>query len=294
MNLYTRPVRSSSSILAAAVVSASLSLSAFAVSYADGVVHYAPGSSAAPGYQTPSAALGEPSRVTPFGPVDAPVTPFNPAWAPNQLVSIGQSGSLTLHTESPVQDGSGNPFGIDFILFGNNGLMVTDFSVPEAEWTTDGALFNFDIPGASKVWVSQDNQDYFELVVPAGRVAMVDGYFPTDGQGSFSLPVDPVLGEADFKGKTLEGLRALYAGSAGGTGFDLAWARRSDGTSAGLTSASYVRIDVLQGKVEVDGLAVVPEPGAVAFVVLAGLGFSAWRRVRRCDLSVQGIQDGSR
>ena len=43
-----------------------------------------------------------------------------------------------------------------------------------------------------------------------------------------------VADSSDAVFATLDGLRAVYAGSAGGTGLDLAWARLADGRSAGL------------------------------------------------------------
>lgn len=240
-----------------------------ATPYAERVVAYRPGEGAAPGYDKSETVLGEPARTAPAGPVDLPVTPFNPPWAASQLVSIGKGGSLTVELGTPVRNQSSNPYGIDLILFGNNGFKVNDYSVPEADWTTDGTLFTFDPPGSSKIWVSSDNIDYYELVAPEGLTVQVDSLFPTDGAGDFQTPVNPNLHSSDFNGRTLAGIRALYSGSAGGTGFDLAWARRSDGSAAGLDSAQYVRIDVLDGKVELDAFVVVPEPSTVALFGLS-------------------------
>jgi hypothetical protein len=172
-----------------------------------------------------------------------------------------------------------HPYGIDLILFGNNGFKVNDYAVPESEWTTDGTLFTFDVAGASTVWVSDNNLDYYELVPPTGVTTQVDSLFPTDSPGDFQKAVNPALNGLDFNGKNLAGIRDLYAGSAGGTGFDLAWARNLDGTLAGLTSARFVRIDVSDGKVELDGIAVVPEPSIGAFL---GLGL----------LLAQGVSQG--
>ncbi len=252
-----------------------------AVPFADQVLDFNPGVGGAPGYQNPDRALGEPSRTTPFGPVDAEVSPFNPPWPSSQLVSIGKGGSITLRLGEAATDAPSHAFGVDLIVFGNNGLIVTDYTVPESQWTTDGSLFNFDPPGHSRVWVSENNIDYFELIAPAGAASSVDGYFPTDGKGDFLKAMDPNLDLGKLNGLTLDGLRAVYAGSAGGTGLDLAWARLADGRSAGLSSAQYLRIDVLDGKVEIDGLAVVPEPTLFGLGLVAGAAFLMLRPLRR-------------
>ena len=249
-----------------------------AVPYADKVVDYTPGVGAATKYQTPDRALGEPSRVTSFAGTDSEVTPFNPAWTTDQLVSVGKGGSITLHLGEAARDSVANPFGVDFIVYGNNGFIVSDFTLPESQWSTDGSLFNFDPPGKTRVWVSENNVDYFELVAPAGASSTIDGHFPIDGSGSFFQPIHPNQALGAFEGLTLSGIREVYAGSAGGTGFDLAWARLLDGSSAGLTSAGYVRIEVLEGKVEIDGLSVVPEPGMFGFAALGGGLLLSWRR----------------
>lgn len=196
-----------------------------AASYATSVVRYDAGTGAAPGYQNPSSALGEPSRTAPAGPTDSPVNPFNPPWTASQLVSIGKGGSIVLQTSAAIQNDASHAYGVDFILFGNNGFQVIDYSVPAQDWATDGGLFTFDPAGASVVSVSENGTDFYRLVPPAGVSATVDGLFPTDADGDFALPVDPHLNSASFAGKTLDGIRALYAGSAGGAGFDLAWGR---------------------------------------------------------------------
>ena len=58
----------------------------------------------------------------------------------------------------------------------------------------------------------------------------------------------------------MAGIRTLYNGSAGGAGFDLAWARDGGGAAVNLDSINYVKIEVLSGNAEVDGLAVVACP----------------------------------
>lgn len=250
--------------------------------YADAVVEYRAGTGSASGYGNPSAALGEPSRVTP-GEDGGPVDPFNPPYLPEQLVSIGTGGLLTVSMSQPIHDLASNPFGVDFIIFGNNG-----FTIVNGDFTgggiTDGSTFTFDPPGASRVSVSADGLVYYTLEPPPGVAPVVDGLFPTDGSGDFQVPVDPTLTGQDFAESGMAGIRALYRGSGGGTGFDLAWARNADGQPANLSDARFLRVEVLSGKVEVDGLVAVPEPvtgwSLASGALLLGLA-QVWKRKSR-------------
>src|SRR2546426_2908175 len=100
-----------------ALASSLFSLPAQAQS-AEAVVSYSPGAGFSPGFTNPAAALGEPSRATPAGTFGGPVDPFDPAYLPSQLVSIGAGGSLTVQFSKPVLNHPRNRFGLDFILFG--------------------------------------------------------------------------------------------------------------------------------------------------------------------------------
>jgi len=90
--------------------------------------------------------------------------------------------------------------------------------------------------------------------------------------------VNPALTSADFNGSNLSGIRALYGGSAGGTGFDLSWARDENGNPVDLQSASFLRIDVLSGRTQIDAVSVVPEPGASMIAAIGVLSLAIVRR----------------
>jgi len=108
----------------------------------------------------------------------------------------------------------------------------------------------------------------------------VDSLFPTDSTGDFHLPVNPALTGVDFAGKDLAGIRSLYSGSDGGTGFDISWGQDLNGNSVLLDSISFIRIDVLSGKSEIDAISSVPEPSALVLILTAGLLMLYSRRMR--------------
>jgi len=68
----------------------------------------------------------------------------------------------------------------------------------------------------------------------------------------------------DFAGLNAAQIRALYYGSAGGTGYDLSWAQDANGQPVKLPEINYVRVEVLSGKSEVDGFASVFVPPGLA------------------------------
>lgn len=248
-----------------------------AARYADSVTSYHPGSgfavefSSGIGYTNAAVSLGEPSRITP-GIYGGPVDPFNPAYLKEQLVSLGAGGSLTVEFSNPILNDGANPYGVDFIIFGSSGL-ISDFTTG----MTDGTLFSNN-SGETRVSVSSDNLTYYQLSPSLAPV--VDGAFPTDGTGDFSIPVDPILGASSFNGLNLGGVRQLYRGSGGGTGFDLDWALNENGEFIDIDEIRFVRVDVLSGRSEIDGFAVVPEP-SVASILFVGITVLATLNQRR-------------
>ena len=183
--------------------------------YANSVVSYNPGVGYDPGYTNAVAALGEPARVTP-GAYGGPVDPFDPPYLPSQLVSIGEGGSLTVKFKTPILNHPHNPFGVDFIIFGNSFFVVTnDFDFTTFQWVgtpaTDGSMFANN-PGANRVSVSRDGKIFY--VLNPALAPVVDGLFPTDGRGNFHKPVNPIFTQDDFSGLTLDDIRFLYNGSA--------------------------------------------------------------------------------
>lgn len=228
--------------------------------FVDAVVGYVPGEGYATefgsgiGYTNTLAVLGAPSTRTP-GPFGGPVDPFSPPYLSEQLLSVGAGGSLTVQLSAPVVDLGSNPFGLDFIIFGSSGFVITN-GVFSGGGITDGTLFGASA-GATRVSVSADNVTYFTL--DASLAPGVDGFAPTDGEGDPHRAVDPSMPPDSFTGSDLMGIRTRYAGSAGGTGFDLAWARDPSGLPVVLDPVRYVRIEVMEGSAEIDAIATVAD-----------------------------------
>lgn len=270
--------------IAAGIILASNAALNLQAQYPSTVVEYQSGTGHTPGYTNASAAIGAPSRITP-GDFGGPVDPFAPPYTQGQLVSIGTGGSLTLRWNSPLKNAVGNPYGLDFTVFGSTGfLMTNDF---DANWSpigtpaTDGSLFNPN-SGTQKISVSNDGKTWY--VLDSSKSPKVDHYYPTDGSGDFGIPMSASLKPIEFSGKTLEQIRALYSGSAGGTSFDLAWALDANGKPVNLTEASYLRIEVLSGKADIDGFSsvtTVPEPTTWSLMASAMAGFVIWHRMSR-------------
>lgn len=228
-----------------------------ATNFAARVVAYDPGLNHATGFTNAEAVLGDVSRVNPYA--DA-VQPFNPPYGREQILSIGEGGSVTIQFDKPVWNHRRHPFGADFIIFGNSGFIITnDFDPITYEWigepATDGSLFGAN-SGTVRVLVSRGGRRFYELAMAPA----VDTLFPTDGAGDSGRCVDPELTAEDFAGATVNDIRALYAGSAGGAGYDISSARNSQGRRMPLSFIRFVRIEVLSGKAEIDAFSAVVSP----------------------------------
>jgi hypothetical protein len=264
---------------------AALVIASARADYAASVVQYIPGVGYATdfdtglGYTIATAALGEPSRVTP-GSFGGPVDPFDPPFTRDQLVSIGTGGSLTVQFASPIGHDSSHPYGLDFTIFGDTGFSIVNGNF-SGGGVTDGSLFN-NKNASTVVSVSSDGVHFYKLnpaVAPA-----LGAYFPTDGAGSFDLPLNPSLQPGDFAGLDLQGIQLKYGGSAGGASYNLNWAIDNTGKPVSLSSIDFIRVDVLSSHVEIDGfstVASVPEPGTIALGAAALAALAVGCRLRR-------------
>jgi hypothetical protein len=234
--------------------------------YADAVLSYNPGTGFAAGFTNISAALGAPALGTAVNPMAAP-------FSKSQIISIGAGGEITLQLAAPITADPSHPYGIDFILFANSFFVASGGSGQNE--TATGALFYH--AANTLVQVSADGVNWYSLN-PA--LAPQPGeWFPTYGGGNPQLAVNPALANFNFAGATLGQIESLYAGSAGGTGYELGWAVDANNNPVQVGPVDDVRIEVQSGVVDLDAISAAPEPATWTMAVL-GAPFLFWRRTR--------------
>lgn len=214
------------------------------------VIEYEPGTSPVPGYTDPQVVLGPPARFTENVPHPGVVSPFQPAYGPADIVSIGPGGHLTVKFATPIENDPRHLHDRELIVFGN--AFFINVGSP-------GAVVGGLASDGGTVEVSPDGTQW--TVVPDSAA---DGLFPTLGYvdaGPFDdepgqlltdprRPMSPDLTLDDFIGASHEQVVELYAGSAGGIGIDLG--------ALGLEAVQYVRLANPVGNgsaIEVDAVA---------------------------------------
>jgi hypothetical protein len=223
--------------------------------FASVVVKYVPGTVAG-SFTNATCAIGRPTvdtkgdgfYISPTASV--PVVPVNAAFWATEVVTVGVGGELVLKFDHQILNDPANPYGIDFLIFGN-----TFQATSGGEWRNgDPSLSRAGSTGFAefgRVSVSQDGQTWYTF--SAGPYA--DSFAPTLGRcydpvnpvsslGTWNhwwgiptdptLPLPPALSFAKFQGRTVAEIAGVYDKSAGGTGFDL--------SAVGLDWIQYVRI----------------------------------------------------
>ena len=199
-------------------------------------------------FNDPNTALGRPTLETTGDgwliPVDAnvPAVPVYQAFRAFELVTVGNGGRLTVKFNHPVANDKNNPYGIDFIIYGNAAQIIGAGSwtngSPE-DVTVGGSVFAE--PGF--VAVSQDGNDWYyfssgpyaDTFAPTASYEWDDVNDVWDQELDPTRPMDPNLSASDMDGKTVAEVIEMYNGSAGGTGFDIG--------EVGLDWIMYVRIE---------------------------------------------------
>ncbi|MHC4216104.1 MAG: hypothetical protein ACYSWP_22350 [Planctomycetota bacterium] len=193
-------------------------------------------------HKDPCTALGRPSVDVDYFGVDRPVVPVYAVWEEHQVVKVGFEGHLVLKFSHKVGDDDNNPYGVDFIVFGNSFQGIgggTNWEYQDPATVTINSDDVFTEPGL--VSVSQDGVTWYTYNDP--NLPRADTFAPTLGRmydpnnavdaypswenlwwadvTNPTIPLDPNLTSADFVGRTIAEVCTIYGQSAGGTGFDL-------------------------------------------------------------------------
>lgn len=224
------------------------------------------------------------------------VNPINPAWGESDLYSLVQydeetPAAIDIEFDHRVYDDPQNPYGQDFIVFGNAMLSYTGNG--SSYYAEGEAPENFTIASTcfselAKVEVSQDGKTWH--TIPDAPYA--DGFAPTlgytydtntpcselfDGNLWWSkrtdptLPLPPNLTSRDWSGISLAELCKRYNGSAGGTSYDISKINNLPTDETGRKWIKFVRIKPVFEEYDEEGYPLYSEPEVDAISDVAPL-----------------------
>lgn len=168
-------------------------------------------------------------------------------------------GYVTVAFDHPVTNDPANPYGIDFEVFGNAFYVGGGTAGGYVSDTTDmrtyylaGSIFPepmlVSVSPDGAQWYTYTNGPYCDAAFPTQGFEWDPGLHDSTGSGwtmkqaDFTKPVNPalagLLGAMGANLPTYDALK-LYAGSGGGTGFDLA--------ESGFDSIQYIRVSAAAG-----------------------------------------------
>lgn len=194
-------------------------------------------------YDNPNSVLGKPTTFVKDGSKTFACSMVYPAWntAPDGnklIVTLGIDANIVVGFDHKVADDPGNPYGIDFIVFGNSIFESTGWVEPNTnmdelslrsptsifdEWVTVSVAQDPNGP-----WYTFTNGPYADDMFPTNAFAWNSDSNNWGEDLNWLKPVDPNLSVSDFDGLSVAEAIALYNGSAGGTGFDLKWLDPND------------------------------------------------------------------
>lgn len=261
--------------------------SAWASPYAVEVIDYSGTFGPSP-YDDPQSVLGKPATdfINSWGSQDpAKVKLVEPAYNTdsdgNKLITTLNNGAyITVKFDHQVMDDPNNPYGIDFLVFGNALFTgqgyVNDATDMNTYQLTGGGWFE-----EVTVAVSQDGTNWYTYT----NGPFADSAFPTQGYAwdaanaqwtdtemDFTKPVDPGLAATlSGGGITAAQAIAMYDGSGGGTGFDLA--------DSGYDWIQYIKVTGNGGEIDAfSDVAAVPAPSTFYLLAVGLMGLVCKRR----------------
>jgi hypothetical protein len=254
------------------------------------VASYDAGATPASGFTTASAAVGAPERFTGEGAFPGIVSPFNPPFRTNEIVSVSEGGHITLRlSHYALPQASGPEIGV----FENVGLVfnsTTGGAGPSAA-TFGHDSAHVDVSADGLNWISLGNiqfnipsNGYTDVTDP---FATVPGNSPSDFQKPFTGGVSSFNG-LPFADASAPDILELLAGSGGGTWLDI--------SGTGISRVGFIRFSVADDmnvdsrlNFELDavsiargavGLPLVPEPATAVICCMSLTGLCLRRRRR--------------
>jgi hypothetical protein len=258
--------------------------------YGASVVAYDPGATPATGFTTAAAAIGQPERFTGEGAFLGIVSPFNPPFGQNEIVSVGEGGHIVLRlSHYAIPQAAGPEIGV----FENVGLVDVNYPNGQAGSPAgtfgplDSAIVEVSTDGTQ--WVTLGNKTFD--VPTNGYTDLPDPYWSKPG----GVPSDfqkPFLGSiSSFNGLRYSDVSApdileVLDGSGGGTWLDV--------SATGLSQVGFIRFSLTDDldantrlNFELDAISIargavgsptVPEPTAIMYcLTLIGLSLPGWR-----------------
>jgi len=245
-------------------------------------------------YNDPNALLSKPTTtIAAWGGGTSHVSLVEPAYGANTVTTFNEGDWAVVKFDHQVMDDPNNPYGLDFIVYGNamfagSGGFVYDDSDHRAFAIGGGVnseALQISVSQNGTDWYTYDNGPYGDSYYPTNPWVWDPDQWDATGNGwtttenDYAKPVNPDLDQADFAaaGNSYAAM-LLYDGSAGGIGFDLA--------ESGYDWIEYIRVEGVNGFAggEIDAfadVAPVPVPAAVWLLGSGLLGLVGLRRQRK-------------
>lgn len=193
----------------------------------------------------------------------------------NKLVTtLGSGAAIVVKFDHEVADDPGNPYGIDFIVFGNSFFLRAGGNLDpctnmEYCFLTNPTSVNSEpvivsVSPDGNNWYTYSNGPYADAAFPTNAYAWDRENDCWGAELDWTQPVDPNLSVSDFDGLSAADAIDLYDSSAGGTGFDLA--------ESGFKWIQYIKVQNKQSDYlgEIDGFADVAGCGDYKHLYPAG------------------------
>jgi hypothetical protein len=263
--------------------------------FAASVVNYNLNNEVLPDYDNPSAILGAPTITfnDPYGRTSGDPKLYDnskiiePPYATDHatgndvITEIPESTatatySITVQMGRPITNDPANPYGIDFIVYGNSffvaggGSGFANDSSNLNTYTVSGAIYGHPLI----VSVSPDDVNWYTFPVAPTLLAFEAYQWDTAGDSAttnlldFNTPVDPSVTATalagGYAGDSVSEILDAYGPGAGGTGYDI--------SESGFSSIDYIRVaSSTTDYAVVDAIAAVdPVPEPASLFLLAG------------------------